>query len=104
MYALVEIGGKQYKAEQDARIKVDRLPGTAGDVVELPSVLMVRTDQGVKVGKPYVDGAQVKAEIEEQGRDPKITVYKYKRRKGYRRKHGHRCHYSVLRIRELPTA
>lgn len=101
MYAMVEIKGKQYKATEGALLKVDRVAGDTGDVVEFDSVLMVRNDEDVKVGSPYVDGAKVKAVIEEQGRGKKITVLKFKRRKNYSRKYGHRQAYSALRVKEI---
>lgn len=103
MYALVEIGGKQYKAQEGAVLRVERLSKNEGDVVEFDSVLMVRGDKegDVKIGSPYVSGAAVRGVVEEHGRDRKVTVFKYKRRKNYARKKGHRQHYSVVRVREI---
>ncbi|MFP4431781.1 MAG: 50S ribosomal protein L21 [Spirochaetaceae bacterium] len=101
MYALVEIGGKQYKAQEGSTLRVDRLSQNEGDVVEFDSVLMVRNDDDVKVGAPYVSGAAVRGVVEEHIRDRKVIVYKYKRRKNYARKRGHRQQYSVVRVREI---
>ncbi|MFP3959697.1 MAG: 50S ribosomal protein L21 [Spirochaetaceae bacterium] len=105
MYAVVEIKGKQYKAQEGDLLKVDRLEGADGDLLEFDSVLMLRSDgDKVTVGAPYVNGAKVKAVVEEHGRDRKIIVYKYKRRKGYRRRQGHRRQYSLLRVKEIASA
>lgn len=101
MYALVEIGGKQYKAQEGSTLRVDRLSQNEGEVVEFDSVLMVRNDDDVKVGAPYVSGAAVRGVVEEHIRDRKVIVYKYKRRKNYARKRGHRQQYSVVRVREI---
>jgi large subunit ribosomal protein L21 len=101
MYAMVEIKGKQYRANEGAVLKVDRMDGESGDVLEFDSVLMLRNDEDIKVGNPYVDGASVKAVLEDHGRDRKITVLKFKRRKNYSRKYGHRQSYSAIRIKEI---
>ncbi len=100
MYALVEIKGKQYKAEKGALIKVDNLNSEVGSDVEFNTVLMIGGENS-KLGKPYVDGAKVKAVVEHNIKDKKIRVYKYKRRKGYRRTQGHRQQYSLIRVSEL---
>ena len=97
MYALVEIKGKQYKAEEGATLKVDRIEKEAGETVEFDSVLMTGGDS-VKVGTPYVKGAKVAATVEEHGRGEKVNVFKFKRRNGYRRKQGHRQNYSLLKV------
>lgn len=101
MYALVEIKGKQYKVEQDSVVKVDHIDGEAGTAVEFPQVVLVRNGEKVQVGTPYVDGAVVKAQLEDQVRDPKVVVFKHKRRKNYRRTKGHRQQYSMIRIKEI---
>ena len=104
MYALVEIAGKQYKAEEGALLKVDRLNANEGETLKLDSVLLLNEKGSVAVGTPFVDGAVVTATVEGGGRDEKITVFKYKRRKRYKRKHGHRQHYSLLRVRDVKGA
>ena len=101
MYAMVEIQGKQYKAEQDALLKVDRMEQAEGDALELDSVLLLSKDDGVKVGTPFVKGATVKAVVEKHIRDPKVKVLKFKRRKNYSRRTGHRQPYSLLRVKEI---
>jgi large subunit ribosomal protein L21 len=100
MYALVEIKGKQYKAEKGVLLKVDKFDNETGDVLEFDSVLMVSGDK-VKVGTPYVKGVKIKAVVESHAKDPKVTIIKFKRRKGYRRKQGHRQQYSYLRVEDI---
>ena len=101
MYALVEIKGKQYKAAEGILLKVDHIDAEPGNQVEFDSVLLVSDDKNVKVGQPYVKGVKVKAVVEEHGRDKKILVFKYKRRKNYRRTRGHRQQFSLLRVQEI---
>lgn len=103
MYAVVKTGGKQYRVSKDDILKVERLPGEAGDVVTLDEILMVGDGGEVTVGAPMVDGAAVAAEILEQKRDKKIIVFKKRRRQNYRRKAGHRQHLTVLRVTEILT-
>ena len=101
MYALVEIKGKQYKAEKGAVLNVDKLEGETGTEIEFDSVLLTSTDGGVNVGAPYVKDAKVTATIEDHTKGDKVVVMKYKRRKGYRRKQGHRQQYSVIRVKDI---
>jgi large subunit ribosomal protein L21 len=101
MYALVEIKGKQYKAAEGSLLKVDHFDTQAGEQVEFDSVLLVSADNKVQVGQPYVKGVTVKAVVEEHGKDKKILVFKYKRRKNFRRTRGHRQQFSLLRIKEI---
>jgi large subunit ribosomal protein L21 len=101
MYALVDIKGKQYKAEKGSILKIDRISQEKGDKIEFDSVLLVSDKGGVKVGTPYVDGVKVKAVVEEHGRDKKIVIFTYKKRKHQRRKNGHRQHYSVIKIEDI---
>ncbi|WOI53008.1 50S ribosomal protein L21 [Parvularcula sp. LCG005] len=102
MYAVVKTGGKQFRVAANDVIKVEKLSGDAGDIVTLGEVLMLGGDSPV-VGAPLVDGASVSAEILEQARDSKITVFKKRRRQNYRRKKGHRQMMTVLRIQEILT-
>ena len=101
MYAMVEIQGSQYKAEKGARLTVQKVASEKGDVMEFDKVLLLRDEKNVKVGEPYVKGAAVKAVVEDHIRGDKITVFKYKKRKRYRRKRGHRQNYSILRVEEI---
>ena len=101
MYAIVETGGKQYRAEPGKTLAVERLTGEKGDRVELEQVLLVADGATVRVGKPTVAGAKVVGEIVRQGRGPKLIVFKFKRRKKYRRKQGHRQSLTTLRVQEI---
>ncbi len=101
MYAIVEIAGKQFRVEKDAQIKVPLLHHEVGEKVEFDKVLFVNDDSGVKVGAPVVEGAKVSAEVLEHGREKKIIVFKKKRRKGYRKKQGHRQHFTRIKIENI---
>jgi large subunit ribosomal protein L21 len=101
MYALVEIKGKQYKAEKGATLNVDKIKKEKGDKVEFKSVLLVSDKNDVKIGAPYVKGVKIQAQIEDHGKNKKIIVYKYKRRKDYHRKKGHRTQFTTIRITDI---
>jgi large subunit ribosomal protein L21 len=103
MYALVEIKGKQYKAEKDALLKVDLLDAEPGTPVNFDSVLLV-SDGTVTVGAPYVKGASVSAVVESHGKAKKIIVFKYMPKKDYRRKQGHRQKYSIIKVKGIALA
>lgn len=103
MYAVVKTGGKQYRVSQNDTLRVERLAGEAGDLITLDNVLMVGDGKDVTVGAPSVVGAAVAAEILEQARARKIIVFKKRRRQNYRRKKGHRQHYTLLRVTEILT-
>ncbi|MBN1837491.1 MAG: 50S ribosomal protein L21 [Spirochaetales bacterium] len=104
MYALVEIKGKQYKAEAGTLLKVDLFDKEPGEAVEFDSVVLVSGGENPRVGQPYVKGVTVKTVVEENGRDPKILVFKYKKRKNYRRTRGHRQPFTLLRVQEIAGA
>jgi len=97
MYAVIRTGGKQYRVSEGQLLRVEKLPGTKGDKVNFSEVLLVGGDSP-KIGQPLVNGATVAAEITAQDRGPKIIVFKFRRRKNYRRKNGHRQPYTVLKI------
>ncbi|RME63507.1 MAG: 50S ribosomal protein L21 [Alphaproteobacteria bacterium] len=101
MYAVVKTGGKQYKVAPEQLLTVERLPGEAGDRVELAQVLLVADDKGVRAGTPFLEGVAVAAEIVEQKRGEKIRVFKKIRRHNYRRTKGHRQELTVLRIEAI---
>ncbi len=101
MYAVVETGGKQYKVAEGDVLFVEKLEGEAGDNVDLEKVLLVSNGGDITVGKPYVDGAKVSASIEEQGKGKKIIVFKYKAKKDYRKKQGHRQPYTKIKINKI---
>jgi len=98
MYAVVQSGGKQYRVEQGQTIRVERLSGDVGAKVEIADVLLVADGQDVSIGQPLVKGAKVSAEIVRQGKGKKTLIYKYRRRKRYRRKQGHRQLFTALKI------
>ncbi len=97
MYAVIRTGGKQYRVAEGQKLRVEKLIGNAGDKVTFGEVLLVGGD-APKIGKPLVSGASVAAEITAQDRGKKIVVFKFKRRKNYRRKNGHRQPYTELKI------
>ncbi len=101
MYALVEILGKQYKAEKDAVLKIDKVDAENGSVLEFDSVLLLNNDGKVKVGTPYVKGVKISTTVEDHRKDKKVTIIKFKRRKGYRRKQGHRQNYTYVKVNEI---
>jgi large subunit ribosomal protein L21 len=101
MYAIIRTGGKQFRAEPGKTIKVPSLKAEVGDAVTFDDVLLATTDDGLKLGAPTVDGATVTGEVVEHGKDKKIIVFKWKRRKNYRRKQGHRQKYTTVRINEI---
>lgn len=101
MYAVIATGGKQYRVSVGDEIFVEKLAGEAGEAVNFSEVLMVSDDNGTKVGTPTLDGAAVEAEIVKQGKQKKIIVFKYKAKKGFRRKKGHRQPYTRVRINAI---
>jgi large subunit ribosomal protein L21 len=102
MYAVVRTGGKQLRVSPGDAYRVERLDGAVGDRVELSEVLLLGGNEGgTRVGTPLVEGARVVATITAQDRGPKIRIFKLKRRKGYRRKQGHRQAYTELRVESI---
>jgi large subunit ribosomal protein L21 len=97
MYAIIETGGKQIKVEAGQEIYVEKVNAEAGDTVTFDKVLFVGGDDS-KVGVPFVEGATVTAKVEKQGRAKKITVFKYKAKKNYHKKQGHRQPYTKLTV------
>ena len=100
MYALIEFKGKQYKAEKGAVLQVDKIDAEPGSTVDIDSVLLVSGDT-VSVGSPYIQGAKVQAVVESHKKANKIIVFKYKPKKDYRRKQGHRQQYSMIKIQDI---
>lgn len=101
MYAVIETGGKQYRVQEGDEFRVEKLGGQAGETVVFDKVLLISDDKGVKVGKPLVEGAKVEAEILENGKDKKVIVFKYKAKKGIRKKKGHRQPFTKVRINSI---
>ena len=100
MYALMEFKGKQYKAEKGSVLQVDRIDAEPGSALDIDQILLVSGDK-VSVGAPYVQGVKVTAVVESHKRDKKVIVFKHKPKKDYRRKKGHRQHYSVIKIQDI---
>ncbi|MDP9150735.1 MAG: 50S ribosomal protein L21 [Myxococcota bacterium] len=100
MYAVFKTGGKQYRVEPGDRLRVEKLPGGVGDVVTFGEVLLV-AGESVALGKPLVRDAKVEAKIVGQALGPKIIIFKFKRRKNYRRKGGHRQPFTALEITNI---
>jgi large subunit ribosomal protein L21 len=101
MYAIVEIAGKQFKAEEGRRIFVPRLDSEVGDTITIDQVLLLSGDDGVQVGAPVVSGASLTAEVLAHVKGDKVIVFKKKRRKGYRVKNGHRQPYTQIKFGAL---
>ena len=100
MYAIIETGGKQVKVEEGQAVYLEKVVGEAGDEVTFDKVLFVGGDE-TKVGAPFVDGASVTGTVEKQGKGRKITVVKYKPKKNYKRKQGHRQPYTKVTINKI---
>lgn len=102
MYAVIEAGGVQHVVKQGDKIRLNKHEAEAGATVTFEHVLMVSDDKGAcRIGAPMVDGASVTAKVLAQGKSPKVTVYKYRRRKNYRRNVGHRQPFTELEIAEI---
>ena len=101
MYAVIRTGGKQYRVSPGDTIDVEKLPYEVGERVELDDVLLVANGSKAKIGRPTVKGARVKATVTRQDRGRKVIIYKYRPSKRYRRKKGHRQHFTRLRIDEI---
>jgi len=101
MYAVVKTGGKQYKVRKDDILKIEKLDGVSGDKVELNEVLMVADGENLNMGKPLIQGAKVAAEIVGHGRGKKIRVLKFKRRKQYLKRQGHRQDFTQIKITDI---
>ena len=101
MYAILETGGKQYRVEPGATLQVEALDAEEGQTVELKPVRFISGENGSTIGQPEVDQAHVKATVVKNARTRSITVFKKKRRKGYRRTRGHRQDFTQIRIDEI---
>ena len=101
MYAVIKTGGKQHRVSEGDVIAVEKIGGEKGETLVFDQVLMVEKEGDVRVGRPIVEGAKVVGEILAQTKGPKITVFKMKKRKGYRKKTGHRQQLTSMKIREI---
>jgi len=104
MYAVFKTGGKQYRASTGDKLKLEKLDVAEGDTVEFAEVLMLGEGAEVQVGTPQLDGARVTGRVLSQARDAKISVIKFKRRKNYRRMHGHRQAYTLVEITDIAAS
>ncbi len=102
-YAVVRTGGKQLRVAPGQAVRVERLDGEVGDSVEFSEVLLMNDGDSTSVGTPLLEGAKVSGKITAQARGPKITIFKMKRRKGYRRKMGHRQSYTEVLVENLSS-
>lgn len=98
MYAIIETGGKQYRVQEGDVLKVEKLNAENDSIVKIDKVLAVSTQDGLVVGKPYVDGAFVEAKVLETAKDKKVVVFNYKSKTGYHRTLGHRQYYTKIQI------
>ncbi|WP_311481337.1 50S ribosomal protein L21 [uncultured Anaerococcus sp.] len=101
MYAIIKTGGKQYKVSEGDLVRVEKLAYEVGETVDFDQVLLVSDNGELKVGSPLLEGAKVSATVEDQNKDKKIVVYKYKPKKQYRKKHGHRQPYTLVKINSI---
>jgi len=101
VYAIIETGGKQYRVQEGDVLKVEKLDVGEGETVNLDKVLAVKKGEDLTIGTPLLEGARVVAQVLEHGRGKKIIVFKYKSKKNYRRKQGHRQPYTQLRIEKI---
>lgn len=101
MYAVIEAGGKQYRVCKGDKIRVEKIEAEPGSEITIDKVLMLGRDGGAEVGAPYVSGASVAAKVLEHGKEDKVIVFKYRRKKNYRRFRGHRQQYTELSILSL---
>jgi large subunit ribosomal protein L21 len=98
MYAVIQTGGKQYRVAEGDVLKVEKIAAEAGTSVELDKVLMIADADGVKIGKPYLDGSVVRATVKAQGRGKKVKVIKFRRRKHHLKRQGHRQWFTEIEI------
>ncbi|NLJ83316.1 MAG: 50S ribosomal protein L21 [Halanaerobiaceae bacterium] len=101
MYAIIKTGGKQYRVEEDMIIKVEKLPAEVGETVEFDQVLSVVDGNGARFGQPVLEGAKVTGKVLEHDKHKKIIVFKYRRKKRYRKKTGHRQPYTKVLIEKI---
>lgn len=101
MYAIIATGGKQYKVAEGETIRIEKLGVAEGETVTFDNVLMVSNDTGVSVGDPYVANATVTGKVAREGKAKKVVIYKYKPKKGYHKKQGHRQPFTEVTIEKI---
>ena len=98
MFAIIQTGGKQYKVSSGQKLKIEKLPSATGDDFVFDKVLLVANDKDIIIGAPYIEGAKVEAKILKQGRERKKIVFRYHSKTRYRKKKGHRQHFTEIEI------
>lgn len=98
MYAVIKTGGKQYRVKEGDYLKVETLPAEAGEQIEFDQVLLIQTDDAIKVGKPFIEGGKVTATVTTHGRHKKVHIIKFRRRKHYMKRAGHRQNFTEVKI------
>ena len=101
MYAIIKTGGKQYRVQEGDVLNVEKLNAEAGEKIEFTKVLALSDDNGLTVGKPYIENAKVEAEVVANGKAQKVIIFKYKSKKDYRKKQGHRQPFTTVEIKSL---
>jgi large subunit ribosomal protein L21 len=104
VYAVIVSGGKQYRVSEGDVVRVEKLAAEVGASIEFNDVLLIRTEEKTFIGKPLVQGASVLGVLESQDKDDKVLVFKYKKKKQYRRTRGHRQQHSAVRIEKIKVA
>ena len=103
MYAIAKLSGKQFRIEPGIKIKVPKQNGNVGDKIILDQILFFNNDENVVLGSPYIKNMKIEGKISSHGKDKKIIVFKMKRRKGYRKKQGHKQEFSILKFEKIDT-
>jgi large subunit ribosomal protein L21 len=101
MYAVIQTGGKQYRAVPGEEVKIEKIEGNVGESVTFEKVLLTSDGDEVNIGSPFLENIKVMGRITRHDRDKKVIVFKYKKRKGYRKKQGHRQSYTLVRIEDI---
>ena len=103
MYAVIKTGGKQYRVSEGQKLRIEKLPGDPGKEITFDEVLLLGGESGAKIGQPLVGGAKVSAKIATQDRGEKLVIFKFRRRKNYRRKNGHRQPFTDVVITSIQS-
>lgn len=98
MYAVIQTGGKQYRVEQGETLKIEKLDVENGADIEFDKILLIKSDSGLQVGTPYVEGGRVTGTVQTNGRHKKVNIIKFRRRKHHMKRMGHRQHYTEVKI------
>lgn len=104
MYAVIQSGGKQYRVAEGEIVRLEKLEAETGAQVEFKDILLVKADDTTHIGRPLVEGATVKGIVESIGKADKVLVFKYKKKKQYRRTRGHRQEYTEVRVEKIQVA